>query len=209
MRRFWLSHPGRRGPDRPPSPMALYWFLDARFYESTDDAYVGGNVVAITSRENATVHGAACRQHPDGETGPAADRDGPRRRQCEPAGGRGQSGARGAHRARRILQRRCLSRPADPGAGGAGPGAGRLSAPPEGLRRRRRCRAKSWPMPATRWRRPRPRVNTAQGGLEQTTAASRRHRCRPQSRCAGGRSAAAQRRHRAAAICASSRRWTA
>jgi membrane fusion protein (multidrug efflux system) len=33
----------------------LYWFLHARFYESTDDAYVAGNVVAITSRENATV----------------------------------------------------------------------------------------------------------------------------------------------------------
>jgi membrane fusion protein (multidrug efflux system) len=32
-----------------------YWFLDARFYESTDDAYVAGNVVAVTSRENATV----------------------------------------------------------------------------------------------------------------------------------------------------------
>jgi membrane fusion protein (multidrug efflux system) len=33
----------------------VYWFLDARFYESTDDAYVAGNVVAVTSRENATV----------------------------------------------------------------------------------------------------------------------------------------------------------
>ncbi len=33
----------------------LYWFLDARFYQSTDDAYVAGNVVAVTSRENATV----------------------------------------------------------------------------------------------------------------------------------------------------------
>ena len=33
----------------------LYWFLAARFYESTDDAYVAGNVVAVTSRENATV----------------------------------------------------------------------------------------------------------------------------------------------------------
>lgn len=32
-----------------------YWFLDARFYESTDDAYVGGDIVAVTSRENATV----------------------------------------------------------------------------------------------------------------------------------------------------------
>jgi membrane fusion protein (multidrug efflux system) len=32
-----------------------YWFLDARFYESTDDAYVSGNIVAVTSRENATV----------------------------------------------------------------------------------------------------------------------------------------------------------
>jgi membrane fusion protein (multidrug efflux system) len=33
----------------------LYWLLDARFYESTDDAYVAGNIVAVTSRENATV----------------------------------------------------------------------------------------------------------------------------------------------------------
>jgi membrane fusion protein (multidrug efflux system) len=32
-----------------------YWYLDARFYESTDDAYVGGDIVAVTSRENATV----------------------------------------------------------------------------------------------------------------------------------------------------------
>jgi membrane fusion protein (multidrug efflux system) len=33
----------------------VYWFLDARFFETTDDAYVAGNVVAVTSRENATV----------------------------------------------------------------------------------------------------------------------------------------------------------
>ncbi|HEX2759843.1 MAG TPA: HlyD family efflux transporter periplasmic adaptor subunit [Rhizomicrobium sp.] len=33
----------------------LYWLLVARFYESTDDAYVAGNIVAVTSRENATV----------------------------------------------------------------------------------------------------------------------------------------------------------
>ena len=32
-----------------------YWFFSARFYESTDDAYVAGNVVAVTSREPATV----------------------------------------------------------------------------------------------------------------------------------------------------------
>ena len=32
-----------------------YWFLHARYYESTDDAYVAGNVVAVTSREPATV----------------------------------------------------------------------------------------------------------------------------------------------------------
>jgi membrane fusion protein (multidrug efflux system) len=32
-----------------------YWFFDARFYESTDDAYVSGNIVAVTSRENATL----------------------------------------------------------------------------------------------------------------------------------------------------------
>jgi len=33
----------------------LYWFMTARFYATTDDAYVGGDVVAITSREPATV----------------------------------------------------------------------------------------------------------------------------------------------------------
>src|SRR3569832_731913 len=32
-----------------------YWSFDARFYETTDDAYVSGNIVAVTSRENATV----------------------------------------------------------------------------------------------------------------------------------------------------------
>ncbi len=31
------------------------WYLDSRHYESTDDAYVGGNVVAVTSRETGTV----------------------------------------------------------------------------------------------------------------------------------------------------------
>ena len=33
----------------------VYWLLYARNFESTDDAYVAGNVVTITSKENATV----------------------------------------------------------------------------------------------------------------------------------------------------------
>jgi membrane fusion protein (multidrug efflux system) len=33
----------------------LYWLFYARYFESTDDAYVAGNVVTITSKENATV----------------------------------------------------------------------------------------------------------------------------------------------------------
>jgi len=33
----------------------IYWFAYARYFESTDDAYVGGDVVSITSREPATV----------------------------------------------------------------------------------------------------------------------------------------------------------
>ena len=33
----------------------VYWLMVARFYESTDDAYVAGNIVSVTSRENATV----------------------------------------------------------------------------------------------------------------------------------------------------------
>jgi membrane fusion protein (multidrug efflux system) len=32
-----------------------WWFVESRFSESTDDAYVAGNIVAVTSRENATV----------------------------------------------------------------------------------------------------------------------------------------------------------
>jgi len=32
-----------------------YWLIWERFYESTADAYVAGNIVAVTSRENATV----------------------------------------------------------------------------------------------------------------------------------------------------------
>jgi membrane fusion protein, multidrug efflux system len=31
-----------------------WWWLSARFREATDDAYVAGNIVAVTSRENAT-----------------------------------------------------------------------------------------------------------------------------------------------------------
>jgi membrane fusion protein (multidrug efflux system) len=33
----------------------IQWYLHSRHFESTDDAYVAGNVVAITSKENATV----------------------------------------------------------------------------------------------------------------------------------------------------------
>jgi membrane fusion protein (multidrug efflux system) len=33
----------------------LYWLFSARFYETTDDAYVGGDVVSVTSRENGSV----------------------------------------------------------------------------------------------------------------------------------------------------------
>ena len=32
-----------------------WWLFEGRFTESTDDAYVAGNIVAVTSRENATV----------------------------------------------------------------------------------------------------------------------------------------------------------
>jgi len=34
---------------------AAWWWLAARYSETTDDAYVAGNIVAVTSRENATV----------------------------------------------------------------------------------------------------------------------------------------------------------
>lgn len=34
---------------------SLYWFLHARFYEETDDAYVGGNIVQISAQVSGTV----------------------------------------------------------------------------------------------------------------------------------------------------------
>ena len=36
---------------------AVYWFVDARYFQSTDDAYVDGDVVQITSEEPGTVIG--------------------------------------------------------------------------------------------------------------------------------------------------------
>jgi membrane fusion protein (multidrug efflux system) len=33
-----------------------WWWLSGRYSESTDDAYVAGNIVSVTSRENATVN---------------------------------------------------------------------------------------------------------------------------------------------------------
>ncbi|WP_050478005.1 HlyD family efflux transporter periplasmic adaptor subunit [Herbaspirillum rhizosphaerae] len=35
--------------------LGLYWFLVARFYEETDDAYVGGNVIQISAQVGGTV----------------------------------------------------------------------------------------------------------------------------------------------------------
>ena len=35
----------------------IYWYLHARYFESTDDAYVSGNIVVVTSRETSTVIG--------------------------------------------------------------------------------------------------------------------------------------------------------
>ena len=35
--------------------VAAWWLLDARFYESTDDAYVAGDLVNVMSEENGTV----------------------------------------------------------------------------------------------------------------------------------------------------------
>ena len=58
----------------------LYWLLYARYFESTDDAYVGGNIVADHQPRERHRAGAACRQHPDGAARPAADRDGSRHR---------------------------------------------------------------------------------------------------------------------------------
>ena len=89
----------------------IYWLLYSRYFESTDDAYVGGNVVAVTSKENATVMALHADNTQTVSAWPAAARDGPGHRHGEPAGGRGQPGAGGAQCARRILQVRVRSTP--------------------------------------------------------------------------------------------------
>jgi membrane fusion protein (multidrug efflux system) len=53
----------------------LYYFLVARFHESTDDAYVNGNVVQITPQ--VTGHRGQCRRHPDRQGGRPGRRAGP------------------------------------------------------------------------------------------------------------------------------------
>ena len=126
-----------------------YWFLDARFYETTDDAYVGGNIVAVTSRENATVLALHADNTQTVQRGQLLMEMDPAVAECEYGGGGSQSGARGAHGARRILHAAEFQRAA---------GAGRrwrwrrrkaiisaASRPPPTAR----CRARNWPMPAT------------------------------------------------------------
>ena len=85
---------------------------------------------------------------------------------------------------------------AEPGAGGAGPGAGRLCRaarrplPPQSVSGEELAHARDAVAAAQA------AVTAAQGGLRPVPRQHRRHRHRPQSRCAGGGSAAARRGHR-------------
>src|SRR4051812_5128395 len=85
----------------------VYWLLYSRYFESTDDAYVAGNVVTITSKENATVLVLHADNTQSVKHGQLLVEMGPGRRDGESAGIGSQLGARGAQRAGAILPHRC------------------------------------------------------------------------------------------------------
>ena len=113
--------------------MGVYWLLVARYFESTDDAYVSGNVVTITSKENATVLAL----HADNTQ---TVRRGQLLIEMDPTVATVNLQAAAANLARTvrsegaILQVRFRPSPGKPGARGAGASPGRLCPPPEGLR---------------------------------------------------------------------------
>ena len=76
-----------------------WWWLAARYSETTDDAYVAGNIVAVTSRENATVTALYADNTQAVHRGQLLIEMDPSVADVNDAGGRGQSGARGPQRA--------------------------------------------------------------------------------------------------------------
>jgi membrane fusion protein (multidrug efflux system) len=65
------ADPAHAGPAGDRIACFLYWFLHARFFEETDDAYVGGNVVRSPPRSAAPC-GRQGRRHADRQGRPAA-----------------------------------------------------------------------------------------------------------------------------------------
>ena len=133
-------------------------------YESTDDAYVAGNVVAVTSRENATVMSL----HADNTQ---TVKQGQLLIEMDPAVANVNMAAAEANLARTVRTVRGEFSGADSyraqlaqAAGGAGPGAKRLQTPPGGLRRWRGVGRRTGPCPRCGRRRPQAAVAAAQGG---------------------------------------------
>lgn len=128
-----------------------WWLFSGRFSEATDDAYVAGNIVAVSSRENATVttlyadNTQAVRQ---GqlliEMDPSVAEVNMRAAEANLA--RAARGVRGTF-ASADFYRRNWNRLRSPWH--------RPEATISGVKRHypARCRAKSWAMPAMRWRR--------------------------------------------------------
>ncbi len=110
----------------------LYYFLVARFRESTDDAYVNGNVVQITPQVTGTVVAVNADDTQTGEGRRAAGGARPGRRAGRAAAGRGQPGADRAPGARPVRQRRPVSRAGRAARVGPVEGAGRPAPPPRG-----------------------------------------------------------------------------
>ncbi len=104
----------------------IYWLTYARYFESTNDAYVGGDVISVTSREVGYRARAPCRQHANGAARPAADRARSHHRQCRHAVGGSRSRPHGAQGPLGVLESRRAARTGRLGPRRGRAGAGRL-----------------------------------------------------------------------------------
>ena len=148
----------------------VYWLLVARYFESTDDAYVAGNIVAVTSRENATVTALYADNTQAVKQGQLLIEMDPAIAAVDLQAAEANL-ARAVRRVRRQLCQRRFRRAQLDQARVAWP---RRKAITSAASRPwpARCRARNWPMPATPWRRRKAAVNAARGGLAQANPAS-------------------------------------
>ena len=185
----------------------VYWLLYSRYFESTDDAYVAGNVVTITSEENATVLAL----HADNTQ---TVKQGQLLVEMDPAVATVNLQASEANLARVVRTVRAQFSRTDASDAELNQARVNLAQAQGDYERRQKAfsteavRPRNWPMPAMRSPPPRPRCAPPKAACISRAPPSRAPTsptiptcCRRKPSCAP--------RPSPTAICASSRRWTA